>query len=139
MAISNSMNFRINTLIDITETKARRQDNDKFAYKQQANFQTLLQTLGLRTQVFYDNSPSFDKLSTSKFDFSDKYIGKQNVWTFDFYIEYEGGLSLDMLTEDFDLIPIITGLNETIDTDKALFRTTGKDKNILFSVNNQGN
>ena len=40
-----------------------------------------------------------------------------------------------MLTEDFDLIPIITGLNETIDTDKALFRTTGKDKNILFSVN----
>jgi hypothetical protein len=139
MAISNSMNFRINTLIDITETKARRQDNDKFAYKQQANFQTLLQTLGLRTQVFYDNSPSFDKLSTSKFDFSDKYIGKQNVWTFDFYIEYEGGLSLDMLTEDFDLIPIITGLNETIDTDKALFRTTGKDKNILFSVNDQGN
>ena len=139
MALSNSMNVRINTLIDITETKARRQDNDKFAYKQQANFQTLLQTLGLRTQVFYDNSPSFDKLSTSKFDFSDKYIGKQNVWTFDFYIEYEGGLSLDMLTEDFDLIPIITGLNETIDTDKALFRTTGKDKNILFSVNNQGN
>ena len=139
MAISNSMNFRINTLIDITETKARRQDNDKFAYKQQANFQTLLQTLGLRTQVFYDDSPSFDKLSTSKFDFSDKYIGKQNVWTFDFYIEYEGGLSLDMLTEDFDLIPIITGLNETIDTDKALFRTTGKDKNILFSVNDQGN
>ena len=139
MTISNSMNFRIDTLIDITETKARRQDNDKFAYKQQANFQTLLQTLGLRTQVFYDNSPSFDKLSTSKFDFSDKYIGKQNVWTFDFYIEYEGGLSLDMLTEDFDLIPIITGLNETIDTDKALFRTTGKDKNILFSVNDQGN
>ncbi|MDA9953462.1 hypothetical protein N9D61_03875 [Planktomarina sp.] len=139
MAISNSMNFRINTLIDITETKARRQDNDKFAYKQQANFQTLLQTLGLRTQVFYNNSPSFDKLSTSKFNFSDKYIGKQNVWTFDFYIEYEDGLSLDMLTEDFDLIPIITGLNETIDTDKALFRTTGKDKNILFSVNDQGN
>ena len=135
MAISNSMNFRINTLIDITETKARRQDNDKFAYKQQANFQTLLQTLGLRTQVFYNNSPSFGELSTSKFDFSDKYIGKQNVWTFDFYIEYEDGLSLDMLTEDFDLIPIITGLNETIDTDKALFRTTGKDKNILFSVN----
>ena len=139
MTISNSMNFRIDTLIDITETKARRQDNDKFAYKQQANFQTLLQTLGLRTQVFYDDSPSFDKLSTSKFDFSDKYIGKQNVWTFDFYIEYEDGLSLDMLTEDFDLIPIITGLNETIDTDKALFRTTGKDKNILFSVNDQGN
>ncbi len=43
MAISNSMEFRIDTLIDITETNARRQDNDKFAYKQQANFQTMLQ------------------------------------------------------------------------------------------------
>ena len=42
MAISNSMKFKIDTLIDITETNARRQDNDKFAYKQQANFQTLL-------------------------------------------------------------------------------------------------
>jgi len=136
MAISNSMEFRIDTLIDITETNARRQDNDKFAYKQQANFQTMLQTLGLRVNIFYDNSPTFDEISTSKFSFSDKYIGKQNIWSFRFYIEYEGGLTLDTLTKDFDLIPIITGLNETIDTDKALFRTTGKDKNIIFTVIN---
>jgi hypothetical protein len=136
MAISNSMEFRIDTLIDITETNARRQDNDKFAYKQQANFQTLLQTLGLRVNIFYDNSPTFGEISTSKFNFSDKYIGKQNIWTFHFYIEYEGGLTLDTLIKDFDLIPIITGLNETINTDKALFRTTGKDKNITFTVLN---
>ena len=134
MAISNSMEFRIDTLIDITETNARRQDNDKFAYKQQANFQTLLQTLGLRVNIFYDNSPTFGEISTSKFDFSDKYIGKQNVWSFDFEVEFEGAMDLAMLTKDFDLIPIIIGLDETITTDKALFRTKGKDKNISFSL-----
>ena len=134
MSISNSMNFRLQTLIDITETGARRQDTNKFAYKQQANFQTVIQTLGLRTNIYYSNSPSFDNILIEKMGFGDKYISKQKVWTFEFNIEYEGGLSLEMLANDFDLIPIIIGLEETIKADKALFRTTGKDKNILFSV-----
>jgi hypothetical protein len=43
-------------------------------------------------------------------------------------------MDLAMLTKDFDLIPIIIGLDETITTDKALFRTKGKDKNISFSL-----
>lgn len=128
------MEFQLKTLVDITETKARRQDADKFAYKQQANFQTVIQTIGLRVNVYYENSPSFDNILIEKLGFGDKYIGKQKIWTFNFSIEYEGGLDVNMLTEDFDLIPIILGLEETIKADKALFRTTGDEKNILFSV-----
>jgi hypothetical protein len=138
MTISNTMNFCIHTLIDITETNTRRQDDDKFAYKQQANFQSVLQTIGLRVNLYYDNSPSFDDISLEDFAFGDKYLGKQKVWTFEFGIEYEGGLDTDMLKKDFDLIPIITGLNESIQLDKALFRTTGKETNIIFSVVDQG-
>jgi hypothetical protein len=134
MAISNSMKFRIDTLIDITNTSSRRQDDDKYAYKQEANFQTVLQTIGLRVNLNYDKSPSFGKLSVVKSSFGDKYIGKQNVWSFDFEVEFEGAMDLAMLTKDFDLIPIIIGLDETITTDKALFRTKGKDKNISFSL-----
>ena len=134
MAISNSMKFKIDTLIDITETNARRQDNDKFAYKQQANFQTLLQTIGLRCNINYDKSPTFNELNITKLLFGDKYIGKQKMWTFYFDIEYEGGLDINMLNKDFDLIPIITGLEETINLNKALFRTTDKERNILFST-----
>ena len=136
MAISTSMEFTIQTLIDITETNVRRQDQDKYKSKQQSNFETIIQTIGLRTNVNYENSPSFDNITVGKLAFGDKYIGKQKVWTFNFNIEYEGGLTLDMLTSDFDLIPIITGLDETIQIDKALFRTAGKDKNIIFSVVN---
>jgi len=128
------MRFRLQTLVDITNTKAHRQGDDKFAYKQEANFQTLIQTLGLRVNVYFDNSPTFEEISLGKIGFSDKYKGKQMVWTFDFYIEYEGGLTVDMLTSDFDLIPIITGLNETINLDKALLRTEKKERNIVFSV-----
>ena len=134
MTISISMKFRIQTLVDITETRARRQGDDKFAYKQEANFQTVLQTIGLRVNIEYENSPHFEEITVTKMPFDDKYKGKQMLWTFDFNVEYEDALTLEMLISDFDLIPIITGLNETIQLDKALFKTTGKNTNILFSV-----
>ena len=134
MTISISMKFRIETLVDITETKARRQGDDKFAYKQEANFQTVLQTVGMRVNIEYENSPRFEQLSIGKMLFDDKYKGKQMLWTFNFSIEYEDALTLEMLKGDFDLIPIITGLNETIDLNKALFKTTGKEVNTLFSI-----
>ena len=128
------MKFRIQTLVDITETRARRQSEDKFAYKQEANFQTVLQTIGMRVNIEYENSPTFEEITAAKNPFDDKYKGKQMLWTFDFNVEYEDALTLEMLKDDFDLIPIITGLNETIQLDKALFRATGKDTNIVFSV-----
>ena len=128
------MKYKMQTFIDITETNVRRQDPDKYKSKQQSNFETVIQTIGLRSNLDYTNSPSFDNITVDKLTFGDKYKGKQNVWTFEFGIEYEGGLTLDMLTSDFDLIPIITGLDETVQLDKALFRTSGKDKNIVFSV-----
>src|SRR5210317_1927698 len=115
MTVKYSMKFRLQTLVDITETHARRQSNDKFAYKQEANFQTVLQTVGLRVNISYTNSPTFDEVTVEKIGLGDKYIGKQMLWNFEFEVEYEGALTLEMLISDFDLIPIITGLNETID------------------------
>jgi hypothetical protein len=128
------MKFRIQTLVDITETRARRQDDDKFAYKQEANFQTVLQTIGLRTNITYDNSPNFENTTIGKMNFDDKYKGKQMLWTFDFEIESEGALDINMLSNDFNLIPIITGLNETAKIEQALFKTTPGNSNIIFSI-----
>ena len=40
-----------------------------------------------------------------------------------------------MLLDDFDLIPIITGLNETIDINEPILRTKNKKTtNIVFEV-----
>lgn len=128
------MKFRLQTLVDITETKTRRTDENKFAYRQEANFQTVLQTIGLRVNVLYSESPKCEEITLGKIGFGDKYKGKHKVWSFLFDIEYEGGLTIDMLNSDFDLIPIILGLNETAKLEQALFRTTPADRNIIFSI-----
>jgi hypothetical protein len=39
-----------------------------------------------------------------------------------------------MLSNDFNLIPIITGLNETAKIEQALFKTTPGNSNIIFSI-----
>ena len=126
------MRFRLTTLIDITGTGTKRQDHDKHSYKQEANFQTVLQTIGLRVNLYYDKGPSVEKVTIEKMGFSDKYKQQQNVWTFEFNIEYEGGLTVEMLDKDFNLIPIILGLDETAKIEQALFRTTPKERNIIF-------
>jgi hypothetical protein len=128
------MKFRIETLIDITETQAKRSEGDQFAYRQESNFQTVLQTIGLRVNLLYEKSPEIKELALGKMGFGDKYKGKQKFWTFDFVVEHEHALTLDMLATDFDLIPIIIGLNETVAIDKALFRTTPQERNIIFSI-----
>lgn len=128
------MKFKLQTLADITSTGSRRQDDDKFAHKQEANFQTVLQTIGLRVNLEYETKPCFTEVSISKIGFGDKYKGKQKVWSFDFEIPYEGALTLDMLQQDFDLIPFIPGLTETAKFEQALFRTTPQERNIVFSI-----
>ena len=42
--------FELTTLVDITKTNARRGE-DKLAYGQQQNYMSVVQTLGLRTNV----------------------------------------------------------------------------------------
>jgi len=72
----------------------------------------------------------------AKLAFGDKYKGKQKVWTFEFSIEAEGALDINTLDEDFNLIPVILGLNETANIEQALFRTVNGDTNIIFTVIN---
>ena len=46
--------FNLYTLVDITKTNARRGE-DKLAYGQQQNYMSMMQTLGLRTNVEISN------------------------------------------------------------------------------------
>ena len=102
------MNVILTTLVDITETKARRGD-DKFKLGQQANYMTMLQTAGLRI------NPNPISLKHNKDDvkglgFGTAFNGKQSYWTFKFNFETEAGLNLDLLQQDFDLVPVLSGL-----------------------------
>ena len=123
------MKFRIKTLIDITETRARKGDDPQLT-KQQANFMTLYNTIGLRTNAtdFY--------IKISKEDakiFGSNFKGKKSVWTAEFYVEAEASLSVDMMLNDFDLVPFIADLTEDAKFDSNVFRTQDPSHtNIIF-------
>jgi hypothetical protein len=126
------MKFKVLTLADITKTGARRGE-ESIAWQQQQNYNTFIGTLGLRVNPTVTTDPKSSNVSVGNLGFGKKYKGKQRMWEFSFETEYEGGLTIEMLEQDFDLIPIIKNLEETIDIDPSTFRTKDEElKNIIF-------
>ena len=131
------MRFIIHTLVDITETGSRRGEDPK-QYRQQQNFLTVMQTIGLRVNPTYVKAPEVVKEVPSKLGLGTSYKTKQSVWKYVFDMEYDGALDIETLVNDFDLIPIITGLDETAKFDNAHFLT--KDTaltNITFQIDDK--
>ena len=127
------MRFRLLTTVDITETNARRSD-DKKEYSQQTNLNTVIQTIGLRVNL----EPVFTNLhvdDVNKLGFGKLISGKQRYWEFVFDVPFEAALSVDMMESDFDLIPVITELDETVYNHNKIFRTTcPNERNITFEI-----
>ena len=103
----------------------------------------MFQTIGLRVNVdplrCTQSVIDVDKL---EYKFGSAIKGKQRVWTFEFENTYEGALTLDMMIDDFDLVPVITNLDETAANTNCIFSTKHvTDKNVLFEQmlnNNNG-
>ena len=118
-----SLEFELYTTVDITNTRARK-GADPDAYKQYQNYMTVLQTIGMRSNPTVDKDPKV----------IDNYpnFGNNKVWKFEFDIEYEGGHSIELLQNDFSLVPFISGLTETAQFSDNVFITEGKKQNIVF-------
>lgn len=131
------MRFTIHTLVDITETHARRGD-DPTQHRQQQNFLTVLQTIGMRVNPTYLDAPTVIKEVPSKLGLGTSFKTKQRVWKYVFDIDYEGALDVNTLVTDFDLIPIITQLEETAKFDNAHFLSKNTANcNISFQVDDK--
>jgi len=130
MADKYCMKFNILTLVDITETRARKGENPS-EWRQQQNFNTLLGCLSLRANPTYHKAPTVQKRSIDNLGFGKTYKGKQNVWEFNFEIEY-GYLDETMLINDLDLIPVINELDETVKLNPSCFMTNNGERNIIF-------
>jgi hypothetical protein len=129
------MKVIVKTLIDITETKRHKHNcDDKQLVNQQANFMSFFNTLSMRFNPYYDVAPIVENVDISELGFGSKYTGKQNVWTFEFTIETAvAGIDLKTLNSDFDLIPVIPNLTETINTNSNRFNTVDDNhRNIVF-------
>ncbi len=128
--------FEIKTLIDITQTgQTKFKSQDRLLINQQANWNTFFQVLSMRVNPDFNTWPAVEKCSVDKLGFGTKHKGKHNVWTFYLDIERDFALDKAMLTVDFDLVPVIKGLSETILNNNDAFRTTDvQAQNIVFKL-----
>ena len=134
MTISNTMKVTIRTLIDITETRKHKHNEvDKQLIFQQANFASFFNCLSMRFNPYYDVSPLCSEQDVTGV-FGTNFEGTHKVWDFTFDVETAvAGVDLITPKEDFDLVPVIANLTETINTDNKAFRTKDKKKcNITF-------
>ena len=119
--------FTVKTLIDLTNTgdfnpynshSVLKVGGEKKSYNQAQNLNTLLQTISLRTQpvIVGDVRVDVDQMNIGDFGtFADDGI---SIWTLKFATEHPQAITLDLLKEELDGVPIITGISG-VDTEYA--------------------
>jgi hypothetical protein len=130
------MDYKLYTLVDITHTGQHRNEYGKEGDRwREQNFQTVLQTLGMRSNVSYKNAPTVTEVGGRLIGFDTDEIIR--VWRFDFSTEreflYEAGEDpVAYLKQDFHLVPYISGLSELMEQNYAVFNTQNPGANIIF-------
>lgn len=129
------MKIIVKTLLDITETKKHKHNTtDKLLVNQQSNFMSFFNCLSMRFNPYYDVEPQVTEQDVADIGFGSEYKGVHKVWTFEFNVDTAvAGIDHKTLVEDFDLIPMIPGLTESITINNNVFMTTNKkNRNIVF-------
>jgi len=126
--------YKITTLIDITRTNPSRAETDVLKIAQQANFNSLIQAIGLRANPTWLSDPKkIEGRLPEPFD------GKGAYWVWEFESEREDVFLKDnnpveLLIDDLHGVPVIAGLTNSVNIDPAVFTTIGKDINIHISL-----
>jgi hypothetical protein len=125
--------YQIVTLVDITRTNPTRSETDQHLLAQQANFNTLLQSIGLRSNVEWTVDPT-----ECKGILPHPLEGKANYWTWTFEVERDQVFTknedpVGLLLDDLHGVPIIGQLNNSVDIDPPVFQTQGPNSNIWVS------
>ena len=125
------------TLIDITPTgQTTYLPTKELERNQQRNWETIQQIINLRTQTEIIKTDNF-LADVSDYSFGINHKGKHNIWTFVFSVEHtdiykDGPDIFGLLKYDFKIIPVVTGLTETIKLEQPIFDVSGPGNNIYF-------
>ena len=132
------MDYKLYTLVDITHTGQYRLEigRENLRYKEQ-NFNTVIQTLGLRSNIWYNHGPIAMEVRGSLVGFPTEDLIR--VWRFDWHTERENLYLLEddpvgYLKQDFNLVPYIKGLDECMEQTYAMFVTDLNNGNIVFHL-----
>jgi hypothetical protein len=130
------MDYKLYTLVDITHTgQYRNEPGKEVARWQEQNFNTVLQTMGIRANVNFSNNPEAVEIVGNLVGFEFKHI--QKMWRFDFYTDQDlvfelAGDPVGMLKQLFDAVPYISGLTEELTQNYNVFVTDGSNRTIVF-------
>jgi hypothetical protein len=131
-------NYKLYTLVDITHTGQYRNELGKeLDHYREQNFNTVLQTLGLRSNIVLYTKPQILEVCGRVVGFATDDIIR--VWRFDWAIEQDDLYLLDLdpvayLKQDFHLVPYISGLSEMMKQSYAVFNTQEPGSNIVFHL-----
>lgn len=126
--------YQIITLVDVTRTNPARSETDSLKIAQQSNFNSLLQAIGLRSNVDWVRDP---KMNTGRLP--DNIEGKANHWIWEFDVEREDVFLKDndpvgLLKDDLHGVPIIDNLLNTVELNPSAFQTKGDAINTWLSI-----
>ena len=126
--------YRLITLIDITHSPLSRGETDAVKLGQQANFNSLLQVIGLRSNVEWNKAPH---KHTGRLP--DPAEGKATHWIWEFDCEREDVfLKVDdpvgLLKDDLHGVPVISELENSENIDPAAFQTSNGNQNTWLSI-----
>jgi hypothetical protein len=126
--------FKIISLVDITRSNPSRVETDKIKLGQQANFNSLIQAIGLRANLEWNKDP--EQLAGR---LPDPIDGAATHWIWEFFVERDSVFEknndpVGLLLDDLQGVPVVKELNNSVDIMPAIFQTTGKHKNIWISL-----
>ena len=126
--------YRITTLVDITRTNPTRTETDEKKIAQQANFNSLIQAIGMRSNVSWSEDPA-----KHEGRLPEPFSGRAVYWSWEFETEqaqvFEKDLDpVGLLKDDIDSVPIISRLDNTVEIDPAIFISRGGHCNIIIEI-----
>lgn len=126
--------YKFITLVDVTRSNVPRTETDPIKLGQQANFNSLLQAIGLRSNVEWNLDP---KKETGRLP--DPADGKATHWIWEFeterdYVFHKGDDPVGLLVDDLHNVPIISMLENSVDITPAAFQTKGNNINTWVSI-----
>jgi|LWDU01.1.fsa_nt_gi hypothetical protein len=129
----------IYTLVDITHTEDNNPKGTTHSFKQEQNFNTILQVMSLRTQVVVESLDHYTTESIQFYEFGSNYKGLHDVWILKIKSETtdiwkDNSDSLFYASHDCDGVPIYTGLGETVDMLPLISVYDINQKNMYFKL-----
>ena len=119
--------YKIKTTVDITRSNPGREDTNSVRNGQQLNFNTLLQGIGMRANVEWDNDPQPVEYQDTK------------EWFWEFETEQVDVFAtkddpVGLIKQDLQGIPVIRNLTETVALEKPIFIPSGDNQNIWIKT-----